>query len=75
MSLQQKKPRVKLDSESYMLLRTLVLERDSWRCQECGSLENLQVHHLRFKSKLGDDATANLITCHRRRHSRRPELV
>jgi 5-methylcytosine-specific restriction endonuclease McrA len=56
----------------YMLLRNQVLERDSWRCQECGSLENLQVHHLQPRTKLGGDILANLITlcapCHRKRH-------
>jgi 5-methylcytosine-specific restriction endonuclease McrA len=72
MSLRQKKPWIKLDSETYMLLRNHVLERDSWRCQDCGSLENLQVHHLKSRSRLGNDEMTNLITlcapCHKRRH-------
>ena len=49
-----------------------VLQRDGWRCQNCGSLTNLQVHHLKFRSRLGDDAESNLITlcasCHRAIH-------
>ena len=71
MTLRQKKSRVKLHSEPYMLLKNQVLERDSWRCQECGSFEN-QVHHLQPRSRLGDDTITNLITlcahCHSKRH-------
>jgi 5-methylcytosine-specific restriction endonuclease McrA len=63
-----------VDSEAYDLLRHQVLERDSWRCQECGSFENLQVHHLKPRSLLGADGLANLITlcapCHGKRHRR-----
>jgi hypothetical protein len=39
-----------------------VLERDGWRCQVCGSMQNLQVHHLRFRSHSGGDEEQNLIT-------------
>ena len=74
MSVRQKKPRIELDLGAYTLLRSQVLERDNWRCQECGSFENLQVHHLKFRSGLGDDVTTNLITlcaaCHKMRHGR-----
>jgi 5-methylcytosine-specific restriction endonuclease McrA len=74
MSLRQKKPRVKLGSGAYSLLRNQVLERDNWRCQDCGSFQNLQVHHLKFRSSFGDDLMANLITlcaaCHKIRHGR-----
>jgi 5-methylcytosine-specific restriction protein A len=74
MHLWQKQHRIKLDSEEYPILRKLVLERDGWRCQECGSARNLQVHHLRPRSQLGGDRMQNLITlcacchglCHRR---------
>jgi hypothetical protein len=31
------------------------VERDSWRCQECGSFKNLQVHHLRPRGRLGTE--------------------
>jgi 5-methylcytosine-specific restriction endonuclease McrA len=74
MSLRQKRPRIKLDSEAYALLGNQVLERDGWRCQECGALENLQVHHLKPRSRLGDDAVTNLVTlcavCHGKIHGR-----
>jgi 5-methylcytosine-specific restriction endonuclease McrA len=54
------------------MLRRAVLERDGWRCQQCGSLRNLDVHHMRRRSALGDDAETNLITlcrdCHQILH-------
>jgi 5-methylcytosine-specific restriction endonuclease McrA len=67
-----KPKRVKLDSEAYAQICRQVLERDSWRCQHCGSATQLQVHHLRFRSALGDDDIENLITlcfsCHEKIH-------
>jgi hypothetical protein len=42
----RKEPRLKLDQEAYRILRLQVLERDGWRCQQCGSMKNLEVHHL-----------------------------
>jgi 5-methylcytosine-specific restriction endonuclease McrA len=70
--LRQKRPRLKLSIEEYDLLRHRVLERDGWRCQQCGSSKDLHVHHLAKRSKLGDDALDNLITlcviCHQRQH-------
>jgi 5-methylcytosine-specific restriction endonuclease McrA len=70
--LHPKKPRLRLDAENYSELRNQVLARDGWRCQSCGSARNLQVHHLRARSKLGDDALQNLISlcadCHTQLH-------
>ena len=43
-----KSPRLRLDSESYRDLHRQILERDGWRCQVCGSMQHLQVHHLNF---------------------------
>ena len=71
-SIRQRRPRLRLNSDSYRKLRTDVLERDGWRCQNCGTSERLQVHHIRSRSALGDDAAENLITlcadCHRQFH-------
>jgi len=43
--------------------------------QDCGTPHDLQAHHLRSRSHLGDDAEENLITlcagCHRARHLHR----
>jgi 5-methylcytosine-specific restriction endonuclease McrA len=67
-----KRPRLRLDFESYQRLCQKVLARDGWRCQRCGCSVNLQVHHIRFRSQLGDDAEENLITlcadCHEQFH-------
>jgi ATP-dependent DNA helicase RecQ len=63
---------LRLDAEAYEKLRQQVLRRDGWRCQSCGAMSNLEVHHLEFRSHSGDDSELNLITlcnaCHARRH-------
>ena len=41
-----------------------VLERDGWRCQKCGSLENLQIHHKTKRRQLGSDFPGNLAESH-----------
>lgn len=60
--------RLRLVPELYENLRQQVLRRDGWRCQSCGSMSNLEVHHREFRSQSGDDAEQNLITlcaaCH-----------
>ncbi len=67
-----KQPRVRLDPKLYDQLRKQVLCRDDWRCQVCGSRQNLQVHHKQLRSQQGDDDDSNLITlcadCHERKH-------
>ena len=63
-----KHPHLRLDLELYERLREQVLRRDDWRCQNCGSRSNLEVHHKEFRSQGGDDSEQNLITlcagCH-----------
>ena len=63
---------VRLDADSCRSLRQQVLQRDGWRCQSCGRATQLQIHHIRFRSRSGEDAEGNLITlcagCHRRLH-------
>ena len=65
-------PRLRLDVASYVRLRQQVLCRDGWRCQSCGTMSNLEVHHEKFRSRLGDDSETNLITlcsfCHAAKH-------
>ena len=72
--IRQKRPRLKLSAEDYNLLRHRLLERDGWRCQNCGSSKDLHVHHLTKRSELGDDTEENLITlcalCHKQIHLR-----
>ena len=60
--------RVRLKEGAYRELHRQVLQRDGWRCQSCGSMQNLEVHHLQFRSRGGSDSEKNLITlcgvCH-----------
>jgi 5-methylcytosine-specific restriction endonuclease McrA len=73
-TIRPKTPRLRLDANSYHELHRQVLERDGWRCQVCGSMQNLQVHHLKFRSHSGGDTEQNLITlcteCHERAHQK-----
>ena len=68
----KKVKRIKLSQQVYRRLMKRVLERDGWRCQKCGSLENLQVHHKTFRSHQGNDSLDNLVTlcayCHMAEH-------
>jgi 5-methylcytosine-specific restriction endonuclease McrA len=70
--LAPRRPRIRLDPGAYKALSREVLGRDSWRCQNCGTSENLQVHHIQARSKLGPDSLENLITlcagCHEALH-------
>ena len=68
----QKTARLRLDADSYKVLRQEVLRRDSRRCQSCGAMTNLEIHHQQFRSHSGEDSELNLITlctgCHHREH-------
>jgi len=59
---------LQLDPVSYETLRQRVLRRDGWRCQSCGTMSNLEIHHKQFRSHSGEDSEENLITlcirCH-----------
>jgi 5-methylcytosine-specific restriction endonuclease McrA len=70
--LRQRQPRLELNPEEYRIVRNRVLERDGWRCQECGSMEGLEVHHMKPRSRRGGDVMHNLITlcasCHGKCH-------
>jgi 5-methylcytosine-specific restriction endonuclease McrA len=72
-SIGPRPPPLRLDPVSYEKLRQQILRRDAWRCQSCGAMANLEVHHKDFRSHLGDDSEGNLITlcveCHRQMHS------
>ena len=65
---------VRLQDREYDELRARVLRRDGWRCQFCGSMTNLEVHHQTFRSHSGPDHEGNLITlcagCHSAEHRR-----
>ena len=63
---------VRLDGDAYDDLRLEVLRRDHWRCQLCGAMTNLEIHHQQFRGHSGDDTQENLITlcagCHKELH-------
>ena len=71
-SFRSKLPPLRLGPKSYESLRQLVLRRDGWRCQSCGTMSNLEAHHKEFRSHAGDDSEENLITlcttCHHDAH-------
>lgn len=52
-----KQPRVRLDLEAGAALQLKVLQCDGWRCQTCGSLINLQVHHKNLRTLNGPYVT------------------
>jgi 5-methylcytosine-specific restriction endonuclease McrA len=70
--IRPKTQRVRLAPDAYRQLCRQVLERDHWRCQNCGAMINLQVHHLEFRSHFGSDSAENLVTlcceCHTNAH-------
>ena len=70
--IQPKPVRLMLESDAYEELRQRVLRRDGWRCQWCGAMSNLEVHHKELRSQAGDDSEPNLITlctaCHANVH-------
>jgi 5-methylcytosine-specific restriction endonuclease McrA len=65
---------VQLDPLPYESLRQQILRRDGWRCQYCGTMSNLEVHHKEFRGHSGADSEENLITlcvaCHAGVHRR-----
>ena len=59
-------------------VKAYVKWRDGFACQQCGSRDHLEVHHIRHRSNGGSDRPANLITlchdCHRKHHEEGMEL-
>jgi hypothetical protein len=43
-------------------LRREVFERDEWKCRVSGSRNNLQAHHIVYRSQGGEDTRNNLVT-------------
>ena len=56
----------------YSKIRNSVLERDNYKCVECGSNKNLNVHHNIHRSDGGSNSEDNLVTlcgkCHMDKH-------
>jgi len=68
----RKVKRIKLGRQIYRRLVKRVLERDGWRCQKCGSLKNLHIHHKIKLGHQGSGSLENLVTlcayCHLAEH-------
>jgi len=75
--IRPKVERLQVDPVAYKDLRQQILRRDGWRCQSCGAMSNLEVHHKEFRSHAGDDLEENLITlctaCHAGAHGLAPD--
>src|SRR5262245_32102881 len=52
-------------------LRRLVLQRDNYTCQVCGTTTELQVDHVQPKSRGGQDVLENLVTICMADHARK----
>ena len=76
--IRRKASPVRLDPPAYERLRQQILLRDGWRCQSCGTMSNLEVHHMKFRGHSGEDSEENLITlcaaCHAKVHDRKAPL-
>jgi 5-methylcytosine-specific restriction protein A len=59
-------------TENWEVIRIAVLKRDGYRCVECGSTFNLEVHHIIPVSRGGKTVMFNLKTlcgtCHNKKH-------
>lgn len=53
-------------------VKAYIRDRDSYTCKVCGSKDDLEVHHILFKSQGGTDTPVNLATlchiCHHKLH-------
>jgi len=66
--------RVRMGTIQWQRERDLALERDDYRCQNCGCDEQLVVHH-RTYARVGDEWPEDLVVlcrdCHEWEHQRR----
>ncbi|MFZ3211452.1 MAG: hypothetical protein WA188_08060, partial [Terriglobales bacterium] len=46
-----KRRRIRLGTNAYHRLHQEILKRDDWRCQACGSLRGLEVHHIQRRNQ------------------------
>jgi len=66
---------LRIEQEEYKKLCKQVLERDGYKCRNprCRLRNNLSVHHIIYRSELGEDASYNLcalcVDCHSAVHN------
>lgn len=57
-----------IHSEEWRKRRLLILKRDNYQCQRCGSAKQLRVHHIHYPENYGEEPDEDLITlcdtCH-----------
>jgi 5-methylcytosine-specific restriction endonuclease McrA len=65
---------LRIAEDDYKALCRRVMDRDGWRCRNprCGMRNNLNCHHIIYRSEQGEDVSWNLITlcsdCHEKIH-------
>lgn len=61
-----------MNTRVWQKLRGLVLKRDGYRCTECGTGKQLEVHHLSYPDVWGEEPLSELKTvcreCHKKIH-------
>src|SRR6202035_3930812 len=65
--------KIYLKSDGWADKRKVILKRDRYLCQGCGSRRHLQVHHLSYRSvgrELDEELTVLCRTCHMKKHPR-----
>ena len=69
---QPKTKQITLTGKAYEKLQHAVLERDNFKCQECGRYTLAPPHHVVFRSSGGSDTMENMvllcIKCHAEKH-------
>jgi len=62
-----------MKTPKYQVQRAIIFGRDGNRCVNCGSFNNLEMHHIRY-SKFGEEPDEDLQTlcrkCHQKRHDK-----
>ena len=65
---------LKLTDQRWITLRNKILSRDNYKCRNCGSKQNLQVHHLKYTGEPWEAPENDLLTlcegCHKKAHSK-----
>lgn len=71
----EKKQSDRSKERQWQMVRQAVLVRDRYRCRSCGTPEKVDVHHIRFRSRGGEDSTTNCAAmcrvCHAEIHAYR----
>jgi 5-methylcytosine-specific restriction endonuclease McrA len=65
-----------LKKEEFKKVKEYILDRDNYKCVQCGSVYRIQVHHIKEMAEGGSNNANNLITlcyhCHMKKHEGEP---